>query len=134
GKPWGDWLPWAGPHDGLQHDKGSGKPLAELYRDVGLDMLPSAASFSDERLEHGVEAGVMGLLDMMQSGRFKVMSHLTEWFEEKRTYHRKDGIIVKKRDDLMSATRVAYMARRHAIVKRSGKRDIAARPLNWRAM
>ena len=21
-KPWGEWLPWAWPHDGLQHDKG----------------------------------------------------------------------------------------------------------------
>jgi hypothetical protein len=70
----------------------------------------------------------------MQAGRFKVMSHLVEWFEEKRTYHRKDGIIVKKRDDLMSATRVAYMMRRHAGLKPSSRRDSAERPLNWRTM
>jgi hypothetical protein len=24
-KPWGDWIPCAWPHDGLQHDKGSGQ-------------------------------------------------------------------------------------------------------------
>ncbi|WP_419669943.1 hypothetical protein [Xylella fastidiosa] len=27
-KPWGVTLPWAWPHDGLQHDKGSGDQLA----------------------------------------------------------------------------------------------------------
>jgi phage terminase large subunit-like protein len=39
-KPWGAWLPWAWPHDGLQHDKGSGEQLAKQYRDQGLSMLP----------------------------------------------------------------------------------------------
>ena len=32
-------------------------------------------------------------------------------------YHRKDGLIVKMRDDLMSATRYAMMMRRFAIVQ-----------------
>jgi hypothetical protein len=30
-KPWGDWIPCAWPHDGLQHDKGSGEELAKQY-------------------------------------------------------------------------------------------------------
>ena len=45
----------------------------------------------------------------MQTGRFKVFAHLDDWFEEFRLYHRKDGKVVKLRDDLMSATRYALM-------------------------
>jgi hypothetical protein len=33
---------------------------------------------------------------------------------EFRTYHRKDGLIVKLRDDLMSASRIGLMMRRYA--------------------
>ena len=54
----------------------------------------------------------MGLLTYMQSGRFKVTSHLSEWFGEFRDYYRKDGVIVKEADDLMAATRYAFMMRR----------------------
>src|SRR5262245_30447848 len=50
----------------------------------------------------------------MKTGRFKVSAHLVEWFEEFRRYHRKDGLIVKTFDDLMSATRIAVMDHRHA--------------------
>lgn len=132
-KPWGTWLPWAWPHDGLQHEKGSGVELAELYRKQGMNMLPKPASFSDEKLVNYTEDGVIGMLDMMQAGRFKVMSHLTEWFEEYRTYHRKLGLIVKKRDDLMSATRMAYMQRRSAIVKPKA-RSTGGKELNWRTI
>ena len=35
----------------------------------------------------------------------RVAKHLIEWFEEYRNYHHKDGEIVAKRDDYMSATR-----------------------------
>lgn len=111
-KPWGAWLPWAWPHDGLQHDKGSGEQLAKQYRDQGLNMLPSRATFDDG--SHGVEAGISEMLDRMQTGRLRVFRHLTEWLEEFRLYHRKDGLIVKERDDLMSATRYAMMMRRMA--------------------
>lgn len=120
-------LPWAWPHDGLQHDKQSGVPTADDYRTKGLSMLPERATFEDG--SHGVEAGVTQLLDRMMTGRFKVFAHLNEWFEEQAGYHRKDGVIVKEADDLMAATRYAYMMRRNAMVidrvpqDRYGKRD-----------
>ncbi len=120
-KPWGanpdgsQWLPWAWPHDGLQHDKGSGEQLAAQYRQQGLKMLPMRATFEDGSF--GVEAGVAQLLDRMQTGRFKVFAHLADWFEEFRLYHRKDGLIVKTADDLMSATRYGVMMRRHAVLQ-----------------
>lgn len=111
-RPWGDWLPWAWPHDGLQHDKGSGEQLAKQYRDQKLSMLPERATFEDGT--NGVEAGVTEMLDRMETGRLKVFSHLNEWLEEFRLYHRKDGRIVKLMDDLLSATRYAMMMRRFA--------------------
>jgi hypothetical protein len=111
-RPWGDSLPWAWPHDGLQHDKGSGEELAAQYKTQKLAMLPERATFPDGG--NGVEAGVLEMLDLMKTGRWKVFSHLTDWFDEFRQYHRKDGKIVKLKDDLISASRYAYMMRRFA--------------------
>lgn len=132
-KPWGNWLPWAWPHDGLQHDKGSGEQLAKQYKDQGLAMLPTRATFEDG--SNGVEAGVSEMLDRMQTGRFKVFSHLADYFEEFSLYHRKDGLIVKKGDDLISASRYAMMMRRFAIVQNKPapklSNGMGARPQGW---
>lgn len=106
-RPWGETLPWAWPHDGLQHDKGSGEQLALQYRQQGLQLLAERATFEDG--SNGVEAGLMMMLDRMQTGRLKVARHLGEWFEEFRLYHRERGLVVKERDDLMAATRYALM-------------------------
>jgi len=114
-KPWGAWLPWSWPHDGLQHDKGSGEQLAAQYRGQGLAMLQERATFDDGT--NGVEAGISDMLQRMQTGRFKVFSTCCEWFEEFRLYHRKDGRIVKERDDVLSACRYALMMKRFARAK-----------------
>jgi len=122
-KPWGDWLPWAWPHDGLQHDKGSGEALKEQYKAQGLNMLADKATHPPAQGEpegsggNGVEAGVLDMLDRMQTGRLKVFSNLNDWFQEFRMYHRKDGKIVKLDDDLISATRYANMMKRFAVIK-----------------
>ncbi|WP_411393478.1 hypothetical protein [Xylella fastidiosa] len=89
--------------------QGSGEQLAEQYRQQGLSMLGQRATFTDGT--NGLEAGVTEMLDRMHTGRLKVFSHLTEWFEEFRLYHREDGRIVKHHDDLLSATRYAMMMR-----------------------
>ena len=78
-------------------------------------MLRERAQFEDGSVS--VEAGLMDILDRMQTGRFKVFRHLAEWWEEFRLYHRKDGKIVKERDDLMDATRYAAMMLREAKTK-----------------
>jgi hypothetical protein len=114
-RPWGLWLPWAWPHDGLQHDKGSGEQLAAQYRNQGLSMIGQRAQFEDGTA--GVEAGISEMLDRMQTGRLKVFSTLADWWEEFRMYHRKDGLIVKIADDLMAATRYGVMMKRHAITQ-----------------
>lgn len=120
-KAWGDWIPWAWPHDGLQHDKGSGETLSGQYKDQGLNMLPERATFEDGG--NGVEAGVLEMLDRMQTGRWKVFDHLEDWFMEFRLYHRKDGLIVKLNDDRISASRYAMMMKRHAKTKPKPRRD-----------
>lgn len=122
-KPWGAWLPWAWPHDGRQSggkfDAKDQKQLQALYAEHGLNMLGQHATFEDGT--NGVEAGVLDMLQRMQTGRWKVFAHLEEWFEEFRLYHRKDGLIVKENDDLLSASRYAHMMRRFAITKPQDK-------------
>ena len=47
---------------------------------------------------NGVEAGLMMMLDRMQSGRLKVAKHLTDWWDKFRMYHREEGKVVKEND------------------------------------
>lgn len=122
-KPWGEWIPCAWPHDGYQHDKGSGDQLSELYRKQGLNMLAEHATHAEGGT--GVEAGLMEMLDRMQTGRFKVFANCAEWFEEFRLYHRVDGKLVKERDDLISATRYGIMMLREAITEPQAWDDFA---------
>lgn len=134
----GLWIPMSWPADGHQTEKGTGIQLAEQYRTQGLNMLPEQSQFDateqtgETRLSRvSVEAGVMEMLTRMQTGRFKVASHLNDWWEEFRLYHRKEGRIVKEKDDLLSATRYAIMDLRYAALPpkpRSGQRG----PANWR--
>lgn len=113
---WGDWLPWSWPRDGRRDTlEGAGVALANQFSTQGLKMLPEHAQFPDKSVS--VEAGLMNMLDRMQTGRLKVFKHLVDWFEEFRLYHRKDGKVVKEGDDLMSATRYAEMMLRFATVK-----------------
>ena len=112
-RQWGDKIPWAWPHDGLQHDKGSGVQLAQQYKSAGLNMMTERCTFLDG--SNGVEAGIMEMLDRMKTNRFKVDESLSDWFQEFRLYHRKDGVIQKIYDDLLSATRYAMMMLRYAV-------------------
>lgn len=121
----GDWIPVAWPHDGL-NDTAVGPQLAKQYREQGVKMRPENAKFpvdqhSPERSRISPEAGYQAMLTRMQSGRCKVFSHLNDWFEEFRLFHREDGKLVKLRDDLLSATRIGFMDLRFAIVRAAPK-------------
>ena len=103
----------AWPKDGTARDKGSGEPLASIYKKTTeLRMLPTHATFEDGSVS--TEAGVMEMWERMTTGRFKVSSELSEFWEEFRAYHRKGGQIVKVNDDILSAVRTAIMAKRFA--------------------
>ena len=116
----GEWIPVAWPHDGLAKDKGSGVPLADLYRKDHLNLLnekfsnPPAPGQKEGQGGQGVEVGIIEMWQRMETGRLKVHSNCINWLSEFRQYHRKDGQIVKLKDDCISASRYAIMSLRFA--------------------
>lgn len=141
----GDWIPIVWPHDGLKEDPKSGAVLADSYRDAGLNLHPDKFSNPPQPGQKegqggaGVEAGLHDMYTAMVEGRFKVFSTCKEWFDEKRSYYRKMNRktgkveLVKLREDLISATRYAYMMRRHADTKitRQHKKHTRKGLSNW---
>jgi phage terminase large subunit-like protein len=115
-------VPVAWPKDGGDREKSSGEPLAASYKKHDLRMLSDHATWPDGGVS--TEAGILEMDERMKSGRFKVAAHLSEWFEEYRFYHRKDGLIVKLKDDLLSATRIAVMAKRFGKTVQLGSRGV----------
>ncbi len=107
-------IPWMWPHDGQQHEKGSGLQLSSQYRAQGLKLHHENVKFEDGSIQ--VEPGIMDMLTRMQEGRWKVFATCTKYLEEMGLYHRKDGQIVKLMDDLISASRYALMGKRFAKV------------------
>jgi hypothetical protein len=75
-------------------------------------MLFQHAQFQDGSVS--VEAGIADMLIRMEAGRFKVLKHLSDWFEEFHLYHRKDGKVHKEGGDSLSVTRYALMMLRYA--------------------
>jgi phage terminase large subunit-like protein len=111
-RPWGN-IPIAWPRDGRRETlEGAGIPLARQYKEQQLDLLYEHAQFHDGSVS--VEAGLMMLLDRMQTGRFKVFKHLNDFWEEFRLYHRRDGKVFKENDHVLDAVRYACMMLRRA--------------------
>ena len=135
----------AWPHDGGKHDPGSGQGLANQYRAAGIKMLPYHATNPpgpgqvEGQGGNSVEPGLQAMLTDMEGGRFKVLDTPENalWFQEFRMYHRKDGMVVKLMDDLMSATRYAYISKRHAKVPgpthKPGTYQVEENPLSLHA-
>lgn len=105
-------VPVAWPHDGINREKLSGDQVASGYVKEGLLMRPENASFADGG--YSTEAGVLEMQQRMATGRLKIARHLMDLWEEYRMYHRKDGLIVKTKDDILSALRIAIMDKRFA--------------------
>tara|TARA_Y100000361_G_scaffold146916_1_gene157879 strand:- start:334 stop:1176 length:843 start_codon:yes stop_codon:yes gene_type:complete len=107
-------IPVAFPHDGLQHDKGSGIQLAQQYRDLGVSML--SQHFTNPPTEgqlngnNSVEAGLSEMLQRFETGRLQIFESCSQTLEELRLYHRKNGKVVALKDDLMSAMRYAVLS------------------------
>lgn len=114
----GKWVPVAWPHDGHNRDKGSGKQLAESYIEEDVEMLPLSARYEDDKgSSQGREPSILNIFQRMRADRFKIFSNQRHLLEEIRLYHRKDGKIVDKKDDLISAMRYGEMMIRHALTE-----------------
>ena len=117
------WIPVAWPHDGMNREKSGGRNLAQVYRDDhGVNMMSKSARYPKMGYGAKEQGGAQPvwpvideILELMRTGRFKVFSNLNLWFEEKRSFHVKDGAIVARRDDILKATFYAVMMRRYAI-------------------
>lgn len=113
------------PHDGHVRERGSGLELAKLYKNEGLHMMASHATFPTGG--YSTEAGIHELGMRFQSGRLRIAAVCTEIQDEYQNYHRKDGLLVKEGDDLLSALRIGVMAIRNAKPTVIGANPIARR-------
>ena len=124
-------VPVAWPRDGTDRDAHSGEPLAVGYKKHGLLMLHEHATWAEGGVS--TEAGIAEWDEREKTGRLKVASHLSDWLDERRMYHRDEGKIVKMKDDLMSATRIFLMMKRFSkqvVLGGSAARRDATDPYN----
>lgn len=119
------WVPVAWPHDGMNTSKGGGPNVKDAYLQHGVNMLGKSARYPNTpgSPEKGGAQDQWPVIDEMRermmTGRLKVFAHLSQWFEEKRSYHVKSGAdgrvkIVDRRDDILKATMYALMMKRYA--------------------
>lgn len=109
----GTWIPVVLPHDADNTERGSGRSVMSYYEEAGVNCLKETfynpLDFTGKK-SNFVEPGIMELLQRMKTGRLKVFSTCGKLFEELRRYHRKEGKIVKKDDDIMDAMRYSALS------------------------
>lgn len=118
----GDRIPVVVPHDAFKHDGAtSGRRFVDLLRDdhkLNIIYQPFSNPPGPDGKPGGnsVEFGVNWMHTHMDNGKFKVFSTCTKFLQEMKLYHRKDGKIIDRSDDMISATRYAsLMMGRHGI-------------------
>lgn len=110
----GDRIPVIVPHDCFKHETQSGKLFVDLYANQGLNIIrqPFTNPLGSDGKPTGrnVEFGVNWMLAKMETGKFKVFSTCSKFLQETKIYHRADGKIVDKNDDMISACRYAVLS------------------------
>ncbi|HAA99593.1 MAG TPA: DNA packaging protein [Alteromonas macleodii] len=121
------WIPISWPHDGNNRQKGIGRRLKDIYMDHNLKMLSRSACYTPDKMgSQPVEPIVMEVNERCSSGRFKVFASCTQFFDEYRNYHRRDGRLIDRNDDVLKAVFYAVMMRRYAVAEgNSGYRAVA---------
>lgn len=121
------WIPISWPHDGTIREKSSGKELQKIYRDHGLNMLGRSARYENNVGGAQPQWPVINeVIERASTGRFRVFSTCTEFFDEYRNYHTRDGKIIARRDDVLKAVFYALMMKRYAAT--TGNRRPRRRP------
>lgn len=109
------WVPVSWPHDGTTREKSNGKMLKSAYVDHGVRMLSFSARYSNDKGgSQPVEPIIMEVDKRMRDGGLKVFSTCTDFFDEFRNYHRKNGQLTKTKDDVLKSSFYAIMMRRYA--------------------
>jgi phage terminase large subunit-like protein len=105
-------IPIAWPHDGLQHERGSGRQIMASYKAYNAPMLSTHAE--NKGGGNALEPAVADMYETMATGKFTIASHNHELIEEYLSYHRDEDLkIAAIRDDVLSAVRYAHMMRRY---------------------
>ena len=124
------WVPVSWPHDGANREKSNGTQLKNQYR--GVKMLSMSACYDKEKLgRQPVEPIVLEMQERIASGGFKAFDTCSEFFEEYRNYHRKDGHLSKIKDDVLKAVFYGVMMRRYAMpdFKPSPRHNVTGGPI-----
>lgn len=80
----------------------AGEVLLDVYRELGLDV---------KKADNTVVPGLVKVWDMLSTQRLRIFNTLRNWRSEVRLYRRDEkGVIVKKNDHLMDATRYNVMS------------------------
>lgn len=110
----GESIPVVVPHDAYKRDPNSGKQFIKiLSEDYGLNVVMEP--FSNPPTADGKhggnarEPGISFMMKAMEEGRFKVFNTCTKFLQEMKLYHREDGKIVDRNDDMISAVRYAVV-------------------------
>jgi len=111
----GKWIPVAWPHDGENSGRDGAEAMRKQYAKHGVNMLAMSARY-DKKIggSQDTEPIVQEVLERMKTGRFKVFSNQKEWLNEFRSFHRKNGKIVKLRDDILMSSLYAMMMLRYS--------------------
>lgn len=119
-KKWGTWVPVAWPHDGhktsdLTKTMADGNEIKDIYRKHGLNMLGISARYEkDKGGSQPQEPIIDSLVERIKTGKFLVTENCHKFFEECRSFHRKDGKIINRREDLIKAVLYGLMMLRYA--------------------
>lgn len=98
----GPWIPGViDPAADKDVNRTDGMSIFRVYEDEELRL---------EFADNSVNAGILKVYQMLESGQLKVFSTLRHWLAEYRVYRRdENGKIVKKNDHLLDATRYLIM-------------------------
>ena len=116
----GKWIPVAWPHDGhktsdLTKTKADGIQVKDVYQDHGLNMIPISARYKKDVGGAQAQEPIIDELEQrMKTGRFYVFNDMKYFREEVRSFHRKEGKIVNRREDTIKAVLYALMMIRYA--------------------
>ncbi len=107
-------FPVAWPADAGTRDRGSGEPIKNLYKQFGLRMMAEPATMPKLKgvPAFSLEGGVAEIDARERAGKWKVARGMINYLEERRLYHRKDGEIVRLKDDTLAAARYGMSMRR----------------------
>lgn len=93
----GEYIPGVCDPAGGMSLQNNGISLIDLYAKAGIYLT---------KADNSVEPGIMHLYELFNEGKVKIFSNLEPWLREFRLYRRNEkGLIVKKDDHLMDATR-----------------------------